>query len=239
MKNGVEVDLISSEESFADYQVLVAPMLYLLKPGVARRMKEFTEAGGQLLATYITGYVDEHTLCYLGGFPGDGLTELFGLYTEEIDTLFPKDTNGAAFLEDAPVEGTYKVRDYCEIVKLQGARTLAVYTDDFYKNTPVVTVNPCGKGKAYYVAARMEASGMEAVLRYLWQQAGIEPKSLPEGVEYHRRLGEGVAYDFYLNYTNEEKTVTTEQGVDLLTGSAVGGKTVLPPLGVIVCRVQL
>ncbi len=239
VKNGVEVDLISSEESFADYQVLVAPMLYLLKPGVARRMKEFTEAGGQLLATYITGYVDEHTLCYLGGFPGDGLTELFGLYTEEIDTLFPKDTNGAAFLEDAPVEGTYKVRDYCEIVKLQGARTLAVYTDDFYKNTPVVTVNPCGKGKAYYVAARMEASGMEAVLRYLWQQAGIEPKSLPEGVEYHRRLGEGVAYDFYLNYTNEEKTVTTEQGVDLLTGSAVGGKTVLPPLGVIVCRVQL
>lgn len=39
----------------------------------------------------MTGYVDKSTLCFLGGFPGDSLTELFGLYSEEIDTLYPKD----------------------------------------------------------------------------------------------------------------------------------------------------
>ncbi len=239
VKNGVEVDLISSEESYEDYDMLVAPMLYLLKPGVADRMKAFVERGGQLLATYITGYVDENTLCHLGGFPGDGLTQLFGLYTEEIDTLYPKDRNGAAFVEGASVEGTYSIKDYCEIVKSLGAKTLAVYTDDFYAQTPVITVNPYGKGNAYYVAGRMEAAGMEAVFKQMWRDASIEPKALPEGVEYHRREGDGVAYDFYLNYTNEEKTILTEEGLDLVTGKEVGSEATLEPLGVMVCRVQL
>lgn len=238
LKNGVEADLISSEESFDGYRVLVAPMLYLLKPGVAARMKTFVEKGGQLLATYITGYVDETTLCYLGGFPGDGLTELFGLYTEEIDTLFPKEKNGAAFTEESGILGTYGIKDYCEIVKLQGAQTLACYTDDFYAGTPVVTVNAAGKGKAYYAAARIENAGMEALLRKLWQEAGIESKALPLDVEYHRREGETYAYDFYLNYSKEPRTVTVEAGTDLVSGQEVAGEIVMEPLGVMVCRVQ-
>ncbi len=239
VKNGVEVDLISSEEPFDGYDFLAAPMLYLLKPGVAHRLKAFTERGGQLLATYITGYVNENTLCYLGGFPGDGLTELFGLYTEEIDTLYPKEKNGADFGEEGSLQGVYVLKDYCELVKLQGARPLAVYTGDFYAGTPAVTVNDYGKGKAYYVAARMEAAGMEALLKVMWKNAGIEVKALPEGVEYHRRTGDGAAYDFFINYTNEEQVIETEAGTDLLTGEAKEGKTTLAPLGVMVCRVQV
>lgn len=238
LKNGVETDLISSEEDFSDYRVIVAPMLYLLKPGVAARMKTFVEDGGQLLATYITGYVDETTLCYLGGFPGDGLTGLFGLYTEEIDTLFPKEKNGAAFAAESGISGTYGIKDYCEIVKLQGAQTLACYTDDFYAGTPVVTVHAAGRGKAYYAAARIDNAGMEALLRRLWQEAGLEPKQLPPDVEYHRREGEAYAYDFYLNYSNEPRTVTVEAGTDLVSGQEVAGETVMEPLGVMVCRVQ-
>ncbi len=238
VKNGVEVDLISSEESFGDYRMIVAPMLYLLKPGVAERMKKFVEGGGQLLSTYITGYVDQSTLCYLGGFPGDGLTELFGLYTEEIDTLYPKEQNAAAFLEESPIQGTYRIRDYCEIVKPLTASVLAVYNDDFYRGTPVVTAHSYGAGKAYYAAARLEEAGMEAIFRQMWQDAGLETKALPPGVEFHRRIKQGAAYDFYLNYSDEEQTVEPGTAVDLITGKAVRGKAVLPPLGVMVCRVQ-
>ena len=34
------------------------------------RVERFTAAGGTFVATYLTGYVDETDLCFLGGFPG-------------------------------------------------------------------------------------------------------------------------------------------------------------------------
>lgn len=239
LQNGVDVDVISSEEPLDGYEVVVAPMLYLIKPQVADHLKKFVSGGGQLIGTYITGYVNENTLCYLGGFPGGGLTELFGLYTEEIDTLYPKEKNGVQFVSDAPVSGTFSARDYCEIVKIQDASVLAAYTDDFYSGTPAVTVHPYGQGNAYYVAARMEEDGMNALLKQILADAGIACRPLPGGVEYHRRQKADTAYDFYINYTTQQQEISVESGVDLVSGRPVGGTETIEPLGVIVCRVQL
>ncbi len=240
MKHGVDVDLISSEESYDGYDVLVAPMLYLLKDGVADALKAFVERGGQLVATYFTGYVDKNTLCYLGGFPGDGLTELFGLYAEEIDTLYPKERNGIAFLPDSPVKGTFTAKEYCEIIKVRDAEVLANYTDDFYKDMPAVTVKKTGAGKAYYVATRTESDGMEAILKHIWTEAGIAVKKLPEGVEYHKRENAQYSYEFYMNYTENEQTVDTDgAGMELLSGREVSDSCTIPPLDSIIIRKRL
>lgn len=104
--------MISSEEDYSGYSVIVAPMLYLLHPHVGERMKQFVEQGGHLIATYVTGYVDENQLNYLGGFPGDGLKDLFGVISEEIDTLYPSDRNRVHFAEMP--EGKYGImRKFC------------------------------------------------------------------------------------------------------------------------------
>ena len=83
------MDIVSMKDDLSQYKIVAAPMLYLLQPKAAENLKSYVEGGGCLIATYLTGYVDEHTLCYLGGFPGDGLKDLFGVYSEEIDTLYP------------------------------------------------------------------------------------------------------------------------------------------------------
>ncbi len=239
IKNGIEMDVISSDADFTDYKVLVAPMLYLLKPGVAGRLKEFTANGGILMATYLTGYVNENTLCWLGGFPGDGLTELFGLYTEEIDTLYPKDTNAVSFRQDF-IDADYRAFDYCEIIKPQTARILGEYTRDFYCGTPAVTVNAYGKGYAYYVGARIEESGMEALFQKLWEQAGIKAVPLPEGVEYHSRSGSEGAFEFYLNFSDKIQTLTeVKPGRNLITGETVAEMLTLAPFDVAVIQSKL
>ncbi len=235
LKNGVEADVISSVEPLDDYQVVVAPMLYLLQPHTAERLKQFVERGGQLIATYITGYVDENTLCYLGGFPGDGLKDLFGIYVEEIDTLYPKQANGVRF-----TDGTvWKAADYCEVIRLNGAQVLASYTDDFYAEEPAVTMKQTGRGTAYYIAARCEEAANAAVLRRAWDAAGIARKALPAGVEYHRRYKEHTAYDFYLNYNSAPVQIQMEAAYSLLDDKEVSGEITIPALGVMVCRVQL
>ena len=185
-----------------------------------------------LLTTYLTGYVDDTTLCYLGGFPGDGLMELFGLYTEEIDTLYPSDVNGIAFdegfLEEAGVTKEVtkdaKITDFCEVLKVQEAEILGTYTKDFYKGTPVVTRNHYGKGDAYYVGARLDEAGMKAIYRALFATAEVTCFTVPEGVEYHRRTKDTLNFDFYMNETEEERTVAlAADGRNLMNGEAVKG----------------
>ena len=98
---GVDMDIVGSDEDLDCYDLVVAPMLYMLQPGTAQNLKAFVERGGQLLATYLCGYVDSEQLCYLGGFPGDGLKDLFGIVSEEIDSLYPTDRNGIALTAEA------------------------------------------------------------------------------------------------------------------------------------------
>lgn len=223
LRLGVETDVIASDDDLTDYNVVVAPMLYMLRPGVADNLKKFVERGGQLLATYLTGYVDINQLCYLGGFPGDGLKELFGVISEEIDTLYPADDNSVVFSDGSVSE----VKDYAEILRVDGAKVLGIYTDDFYKNVAAVTSKNYGKGTAYYIGARIGMDKVRELLLEMVEKAGVEHKELPEGVEYHKRIAEGECYEFYLNNSEKEKEVKNVYGINLVNNEKIDGTLIL------------
>ena len=63
-------------------------------------------------------------LNYLGGFPGDGLKDLFGVISEEIDTLYPSDRNRVHFAEMPEGE----VRDYAEVLRVTDGTNAVSYT---------------------------------------------------------------------------------------------------------------
>lgn len=232
LKLGVEMDVISSSSDFSKYRLIVAPMLYVLKKGTAARLREFVQGGGQLFATYFTGYVDENLLCFLGGFPGDGLSELFGTIIEEIDTLYPSDRNRICF-ED---ETIWEVRDCAETMRVNDAKILARYMDDFYRDTPVLTCKKNGTGKAYYLACRVPAHQMQPLFKRMLSDAEIEEKELPEGVEYHMRAGAEAVWEFYLNHNNESAKVSGVYGTDILSGSNIDGNLLLEKYQAVVIR---
>lgn len=230
MKLGVEMDIVGSDEDLSQYDLVAAPMLYMLQPGTAENLKRFVERGGQLLATYFTGYVDTEQLCFLGGFPGNGLSELFGIVSEEIDTYYPSDRNHIRF-EDG---STWEVTDYAEILRVKDAQVLAKYTEDFYADTAALTCKEYGKGKAYYMAARVKPEEMQPLFERMLTDAGIPLRKLPEGMECHVRTGEEGSYTFYLNGNAEAVEVTDVEGTDLLTDEKVHGTLTLPGYGVAV-----
>lgn len=227
---GVDVDVIASEDDYDRYDVIVAPMLYMVKPQVADRMKSFVEGGGHLLATYLTGYVDENQLNFLGGFPGDGLKDLFGVISEEIDTLYPTDEN--EILLPGNIVG--HVRDYAEVLRVADAEVLGTYRSDYYASTPAVTERKSGRGMAYYVAARLDDDAMKSLFERVLKNAGIEIYDLPDGVVRHTRKAEGKSYTFYLNCTEEARSIADVYGTDLLTGGQIDGTLSLEKYGVAV-----
>ena len=208
-RQGVSVDIIDSTKSLDGYEILVAPMLYMLRPGFAERIESFVKAGGVFVATYITGYVNENDLCFQGGFPGP-LTETLGIWCEEIDSLYPGDSN--AFLWN---DKRFKVFDFCELIHLRGAEALAAYTGDFYAGRPALTVNCFGKGKAYFVAARTEQDFLNDFYASLVKELRI-PRALnvelPEGVTAQIRSDGITNYVFVMNFTPKAHIINSGMG---------------------------
>lgn len=203
LKLGIDMNVVASDDNLDDYNVVIAPMLYMLRPGASNNLKAFVKRGGQLMATYLTGYVDDNTLCYLGGFPGDGLSELFGVISEEIDTYYDSDENSATFTDGHKAI----IHDYAEILRVSDTDILAKYDKDFYAGTPAITCKNFGKGKAYYVGARIDMDSMSGLFKTMLKETNTTYLTLPAGIEYHKREDEsGKAIEFYLNVTENEIT---------------------------------
>lgn len=234
---GVNTDLIDEESDFSRYKLLVAPMLYMLRAGVAEKLKAYVENGGTLVMTYWSGIVNDTDLCYLGGFPGDGLDKLCGVAQEEIDTLYPQDSNRASVVsapETAGFAESYEIKDYQEVIHPTTAKVLAYYQNDYTAGMPAFTVNHCGKGKVYYIAAAFEEDFYTALYGNLIRENGLRSLDveLPTGVYMSERMCEdNVACYILQNYNTEDKTISLPREMTFLeTGEKLTSFT-LPAYG--------
>ena len=245
-KRGVAADVVCEDSDFAPYKLLIAPMLYSLRPGVAERLGAFVRAGGTLVLTHLTGYVNENDLCFLGGFPGDGLMELAGIRSEELDAVYPEDENCALFGENhLGLAGCYELGRLREIIHpAEGTEVLARYTDDFYAGQPVLTCHPAGKGRVYYLAAAAGQELLDDLYGELLPEAGVSPVlpvELPEGVSMTLREGGGERYYFFMNFTEQPQRLALPAGAaftDLNTGETVSGELPLAVYAVRVLRAE-
>ena len=234
---GVNVDVIDSESDFTPYQLVVAPMLYLLRAGIAEKLTRFVEQGGVLVGTYWTAIVDENDLCYLGGVPGEGLDKVFGLQETEIDALYPQDRNSLVLNPESVLRGVrreYEVRDICQLVRLTTARSLGVYGSDFYAGSPALTVNDYGAGRAYFIACRTEQAFLNDFLGQLCGELGLRnlDAELPEGVtvSMRRDAEHGIEILFVQNFSDAPAAFTLPEILtDAETGNACSGVLRLSP----------
>ena len=236
---GIPVDIIAEEDNFSSYKLIVAPMLYMLKPGVAERLRRYVENGGTLVATYWSGLVNDTDLCFLGGWPGDGLRELFGVWDEETDTLTLDDRNSLVTSpgNELGLNGSYAVKDYCALIHAEGARVLATYGSDFYAGRPALTVNDFGQGQAYYIAARTEEPFLNDFLGVLADRLALKPAlpaELPAGVTATLRGDEQRSFIFVMNFNPSPVTIDLGKVSyrSLVSSAVISGQLALPAYGV-------
>ena len=241
-KRGIPVDVIGEEHDFSAYKLLVAPMLYMVRPGVAERIAQFVKDGGTLLTTYWSGIVNENDLCFIGGFPGP-LREVTGVWSEEIDSLYENERNTLVMEpgNELGLAGEFAVTDFCDLIHAESAKVLATYRDDFYAGRPALTVNRYGKGRAYYLAARAGRDFLGVLAGRLAEELSLKralDAELPAGVTAQLRTAGNTDYVFLMNFSEEEKRVTAGRSFrDLLTDEMLPPAITLPPYGVKVLEV--
>jgi beta-galactosidase len=205
-------------------------MLYMTDEETAANLRAYVSGGGTLYGTYMMGTVDGNDLCHLGGVPGCGLKEVFGIWAEEIDTLYPVE------MRHAVMNGTsHELVDYCETVHLQGAKVLATYADGYYQGLPALTENKFGAGRALYQAARDTGSLKDRIIGRLLQELDIQSPvvcedALPHGVTAHSRTNGEHTFVFVENYSGTDSvTLKLRDSMEnMLTGEKAAECTLKP-----------
>ena len=239
-ENGISCDVVGPYSDYSKYKILVVPMQYMLTQSLAEKLAAYARNGGILVATYLLGYVDENDLVFMERSPGFGLSEVFGVKVEETDALYSKREFSYGGHE-------YELRDYAELMRAENsATTLASYLSGFYTGNPLLTVNPYGKGFAYYMAARPSFDFLKAFYEDLADEAGIAPpigvKKIPPGVSISARSDGNKKYIFIMNFTKEKKRLIIRDGVqykDVLTGELTKKILSLPEYGLAILAPEI
>lgn len=240
-KRGINCDIVDRNADLSGYKLIVAPMLYMTDARTEESLTSYVENGGTLYATYALGMVNDTDLCHLGGFPAGKLKEVFGIWNEEIDTLYPDQTGEVTFRGKK-----YIAHDYCELIHARGAKVLAEYAKDFYAGYPAATVHTYGKGKAYYQAFRDGGDFKDELLSDISEELNLyknPPSSkdgLPFGVTAHTRTDGENRFLFVENYSEDEvKDISLNGNYEDMLGGGEVTKISLPAYGFAILKSKI
>ncbi len=228
-KKGISVDVIAMDEDYSKYDIVIAPFLYMLKDGTIDRIEAYVKNGGNFVTTYLCGFVDKDDFCYLGGFPGGKLKDVFGVWCEETDSL-PDGMKNTVLYKNKE----YDVTIICDLIHSTRAEVLGKYVTDFYTEYPAVTKNTYGKGNAYYVAFRNDDNFTDDFCAELIDTYTIKPDTsikFENGVTIRKR-GKTI---FIMNFSDTEKTVSLDKEYkNILNNTTVNGEITLPICGYLI-----
>ncbi|MDR1913439.1 MAG: beta-galactosidase [Clostridiales bacterium] len=219
---GISVDLPDMECDFSQYKLVIAPMLYMYRGDILNKLRRFTESGGILVGTYMSGIADENDLCFESASPY-GMVDVFGVESYEIDALYDDD-----FYETKLFGIDGKLTELAQIIKPLTAKVLAEYKSDFNNSEPVLTYNEFGAGKAYYIAARLDENLLRALYSKMVEQIGLAravEASLPAGVTAARR-GDIIILQ---NFNFDTVRITLPKLTDTETDEELQGMCILKP----------
>ena len=231
-RRNLAVDMVKPDADLTRYRVIFAPLLYMIEEDRAERIRDFVYNGGTLVSTYLTGYADEDDRCVYGAYPGP-FREVFGLWVEETDALFPAEKNricltgafaGDGGFQELPDE--FSCDFLCDRIHCEGAEILGRYGEDFYAGEPCFTLNRFGKGRAYYIGTRPEAVFLDALVERLEKESGIAARFSVQGkVEVTEREKNGEKTIFVICHDTEGGKLDLKQETltDLLTNRKLTG----------------
>ncbi len=214
-RRGIHADVINTQQDLSGYEIVVAPMLYMLTVETARRLASFVSNGGILLTNYLTGWVDESDLVHPGGYP-EPLGEVLGIRMTEFDTYASGQRAKIATVggNSLGLVGKADVRRYGELLEPVTAEVLAVYAGDFYEGKAALTVNNFGKGQAYHIGAFLELASLDVFCRRLLRYRMIEPVipgEIPYGLSVCVRETDTQKYLFIMNFTEHNQPFMLEE----------------------------
>jgi beta-galactosidase len=241
----IPVDLITEDQPWESYKVLIAPCLFVVREDVADRLRTWVEAGGALVVTFRGGVKDAYNKVVDLPLPGL-LADLAGVRVVDYTALLPSGTGipsgSPETLELIVASTSHRVSTdiWMDELELRGAEALGWYRGGPFAGAPAVSRHRVGAGKVFYVGTSLDDNGQNLLMGTVLAEATVAPGvESPDNVEVVRRELEGRDHWFILNHspTAQEITLPT-RGIDLLTGKTIAGPVTVNGRDALVVRSQ-
>ncbi|WP_099204099.1 beta-galactosidase [Scatolibacter rhodanostii] len=201
----IGVDFVPDTADFSQYQLVVAPLQYIMTPELEEKYKAYVKNGGRLILTMRTGVKNKNNVCMSeDDLPGK-LSDLLGIKIADYDCL--TDVNVSICWGEKCFEG----RKWSDMIEPSTAETLATYGSEYYKGMSAITVNQFGAGKAYYVGTEPDEALMQHLSEFIVQELSLNRLGYAEkGVEFAERSTENADYLFVMNHTDQKQKLSVE-----------------------------
>lgn len=195
--SSVAVDIIDIKKDWSFYKILVMPIMQLVDECLAKRLVDFVEKGGILIAGYRQGIKDFDNNLIFGQKPPCFMQSLFGVEVEEYEAL------GEGIIAGIESEGqiTGIASVWRDLLRVTEASTIYSYEKPYQRYT-AASVNSFGKGAAYYIGAGLDEELMRNIIKDALRRTSIEAISTPKGIELVAREFDGKTIYFAMNHSH-------------------------------------
>lgn len=200
---GLNVDIISEQESLEGYRIVCAPEMYVTDEAVSQRLHDFAREGGTVIMTTRSGVKDGHNNAIMAPLP-TVYRDLTGVHAVEYAPL-GWESVPVAFADGSTCTG----RQWCDVLESDTAEVLARYDGQYFRGAPAVTRNAFGTGTAYYIGTVGAQALYDRIARMAVTEAGLPfIPDLPPRVEVVTRTGENTSARFLFNNDDHPKSFT-------------------------------
>ena len=212
----VTTDIISPDENFEKYKLIVVPSLVLLNEDICERLKTAARNGCMVVISCMTGLRNEDVKSF-GRILNRSVEELAGIEMEEQHALIGLETTKLKFEKDST---NYCCSLWHDVFSLKSAIPVARYDSRFMKGRCVISKNSFGKGTVWYVGSVVEDKVASILLRDALKAAGIEPVAVSEYelMELTEVAGPKGRYVYAINFSNQNQLIKLlKPMIDVLT----------------------
>ncbi|RUL78887.1 beta-galactosidase [Dyella choica] len=189
---GAPMDFIAEDDDFDRYPFLIAPAYQMVGKALAEKWRRYVEQGGHLILTSRTGQKNEGSQFHEGPWYAP-ILDLIGDDVDGFDML-PPSANGT-INADGKTHAWHRWADI--LTPRPGTTVLATYADHYYAGKAAATTRKLGKGTITMIGVSTDDGEFErAIVRSVYQRAGVAIENLPTGVFLDWRGG----YYVMVNY---------------------------------------
>ncbi|MGO4783081.1 beta-galactosidase [Cryobacterium sp. W22_MBD10_FK3] len=255
LANGLQADIVPARSvlsgpGLAGYDVVIAPMLYVVPQPLADALADFARTGGHLVVGVFSGIADADDHIHPGGYPG-AFRELLGVRAQEFGGLLAGQRVKLSGDLPAGSTGTLLTHD---VTVAADVEVLARFVDGPFPGVPAVTsrivsadagtaADSGRAGRASFVATVLDPDALTALVGRFAAAAEIVsplPDAVHGIVQLAVRHTDTTEYLFYINHSGHAVTVDLGKADGTLVAVDLGGSTLaadsltLPATGVAV-----
>jgi beta-galactosidase len=223
------IDFIGPNADLSGYKLVFAPQMALMDDELAGRLQRFVVQGGTLVMSAHSAIKNRDNAFTAATIP-IGLTNVFGVELDSFQTYQPPSRPNNALRFDDGSE--LPVNVFAEELRPTTARVLGRWERDYLKDSPAVTEQQFGKGKAIYYGSLFNVDAARYLIKRYANEIGLKPLLTdgPDQVEVTCRTKGGTDFYFVLNHGDSPTTVNVGDGfIDVLTDKPVPASLTLAP----------